>query len=410
MAKFCEKRHSADIELSPLYSESRNTNKPPATWRNKALLYAIVGSLTLAIIVVGSEVFLRLEGIKPWRTHDVAIKVSPGGKLFAKHPTLGYSHIAGKFTVTLADGYSLKVTHLPNTLRITHPLDTYGGANYKKEIWIFGCSYTYGFSLNDEETYPWLLQERFPEYEIVNFGVSGYGTIHSLIQFREALKAGPPPKIAVLAYASFHDLRNTFLRIQRKRVAPWNHLGSLMQPYARLDRDGKLEYHMADTVYSEFPLMKRLALAHFVEMEYDDYEDWRYRSHDVSKMLVKEIAQLAKEHGVEFIVAGISHLDERGGKWNLVTTGNRTTLEMLHFARENGIPSVDISVNERLGVYNNLPHNGHPNALANKEYADKLDAFLRAQILNKRGLEAVVTDHAEKAWLNRPPVYARAPE
>jgi hypothetical protein len=63
------------------------------------------------------------------------------------------------------------------------------------------------------------------------------------------------------------------------------------------------------------------------------------------------------------------------------TTGDRTTLEMLHFARENGIPSVDISVNEGLGVYNNLPHNGHPSALANKEYADKLEAFLRAEIL-----------------------------
>ena len=50
---------------------------------------------------------------------------------------------------------------------------------------------------------------------------------------------------------------------------------------------------------------------------------------------------------------------------DLVTTGYRTTLEMLHFARENGIPSVDISVNEGLRVYNNLPHNGHPNALAN---------------------------------------------
>jgi hypothetical protein len=83
---------------------------------------------------------------------------------------------------------------------------------------------------------------------------------------------------------------------------------------------------------------------------------------------------------------------------------------MLHFTRENGIPSVDISVDERLRVSNNLPHNdnGHPNALTNKEYADKLDVVLRAQILNQRGPEAVLTDQAEKAWLNRRPVYKRA--
>ena len=30
-----------------------------------------------------------------------------------------------------------------------------------------------------------------------------------------------------------------------------------------------------------------------------------------------------------------------------------------------------------------LPHNGHPNALPNREYADKLDSFLRAEILKK---------------------------
>ena len=350
-------------------------------WRKKALLYAFVGSLTLAIVIVESEAFLRSAGIKPWRTDDVAIKVSPGGKLFIKHPTLGYSHIAGEFTVTLGDGYSFNVTQLPDTLRITHPLDTYGGANHKKKIWIFGCSYTHGFSLNDEETYPWLLQKRFPEYEVVNFGVSGYGTIHSLIQFREAFNVGPPPEIAVLAYASFHDLRNTFLRTQRKRVAPWNKLGLLMQPYARLDGDGKLHFHMADVVYSEFSLMRRFALAHFVEMEYDEYEEWRNRSHDVSKMLVKEMAQLAKEHGVRFIVAGISHLSERGGPWGRVTAGDDTTTEMLHFLQKHGISSVDISVDERLEKYNNLPHNGHPNARANKEYADKLESFLRAEIL-----------------------------
>ena len=63
-------------------------------------------------------------------------------------------------------------------------------------------------------------------------------------------------------------------------------------------------------------------------MKYDEYEEWLYRSHDVSKMLVNE-------------------------------------------------------VDERLNKYNNLPHNGHPNALPNREYADKLDSFLRAEILKK---------------------------
>jgi len=38
-----------------------------------------------------------------------------------------------------------------------------------------------------KKTFPWLLQERFPQYEVVNFGLNGYSTVQSLIQLREAL-------------------------------------------------------------------------------------------------------------------------------------------------------------------------------------------------------------------------------
>lgn len=232
--------------------------------RRKKFFFVCVSSVVLVIVLaVVSEVVLRLAGIGPWTKKDANIRVEPGGTFFFPHPTLGYTHIPGSFHVTLPDGYDFHVTHLPNTLRVTHPLDTYPSAGDKDEIWIFGCSFTHGWGLNDEDTYAWRLQEALPDYEVVNFGANGYGTLNSLIQFREAL-ATKKPKIAVLAYASFHDARNTFLRKRRKSVAPWNNLGPLALPYASLDRDGKLHYAMADVVYRPFPLMQRSALAHFI--------------------------------------------------------------------------------------------------------------------------------------------------
>jgi hypothetical protein len=255
---------------------------------------------------------------------------------------------------------------LPTTLRITHSADGYETPRAKEEIWLFGCSFTHGWSLNDEQTYPWLLQERFPEYEVVNFGVSGYGTIHSLLQFRDALKL-KHPKVAVLAYAAFHDERNTFLRNRRKAIVPWNQLGPLIHPYARLDGDGKLRYAMPEVAYHEFPLMRYMALAHFIELEYNLYEDRLSQSHLVSEALVEEMGRLAKKHAVEFIVAGIA--------------GSREMHKMLDFAQEHGIPSVDISVNLRIKEHTNAPHDGHPSAIAHKGYADKLEAFLKAEIL-----------------------------
>src|SRR3989442_4574849 len=37
-------------------------------------------------------------------------------------------------------------------------------------------------------SYPWLLQEKFPNYDVVNFGVMGYGTVQSLIQDRKSTR------------------------------------------------------------------------------------------------------------------------------------------------------------------------------------------------------------------------------
>lgn len=331
----------------------------------KASLYVIYLLILAVLFVTGAEIVLRTKGIEPWRKHEVFVQVDPGGTFFRKHPILGYSHYPGRFAVTLSSGYSFNVTHLPNTLRITRPIDSYKESERKEEIWIFGCSFTHGWTLNDDETYPWLLQERFPEHDVINFGVSGYGTIHSLSQFRDALKTRTP-KVVVLAYAGFHDQRNTFSRIRRKEIAPWNKLGPLVQPYARLNKEGDLEYLFADVEYPEFPMMKHLALAHYIEIKYNRFESERHQSHAVSEALVEEMAKLAKKSEVKFIVANISK--ERA---------------MLDFAEEKRIQNIDISVDLDLTENTNRPHDYHPSAIANKKYADKLENFLRAQLLNR---------------------------
>ncbi|WP_417910838.1 SGNH/GDSL hydrolase family protein [Candidatus Electronema sp. PJ] len=336
--------------------------------KNKAVLYVVYLLFLIGLLLAGGEFIARKKKVQPWRPGDIRVQVEPGGHFFTKHPKLGYAPLPGRFTVTLSrTGYSFHVTHLANGLRITHPLASYNPARHKPEIWIFGCSFTHGWSLNDEQTYPWQLQERLPKYEIVNFGFNGYGTIHSLIQFRDALTA-KTPEIAVLAYANIHDERNTFLRNRRKAVAPWNRLGPLVQPYARLNSDRTLQYFLADVEYTEFPFMRRSALVHFLEIKWNQFEERVQQSRKVSEALVLEMAQLAREHNVKFILATI-------GK----------DPQMLAFAQQNGIPNVDISVNFRENIrYMNLPHDGHPSALANKAYADHLENFLRKGFIKQK--------------------------
>lgn len=343
--------------------DSRRT-KIHFTRRQKAVIYTVFLSLLTGVFLLGAEFVVRWKGVRPWvPREEKTISVEPGGRLVTPHPILGYTYIPGRFTVTLADGYSFVMTHLENSLRVTQPLDDYAETHEKPEIWIFGCSFTHGWSLNDQETYPWLLQQRLPNYQIVNFGVGGYGTIHSLLQYRDALGL-KRPKLAVLAYAGFHDERNTLARTWRKVAAPNNKLESLKLPYALLADDGGLQYHLGtDIVYNEFPMMKQLALSHYLEGHWNAAEEKLLHSHGVSEALITEMARLSQEQQVKFLVAAIS-----------------PDRQMLKFVDQHGIPNVDISVDRKINEYKNLPHDPHPSAAANKLYAAKLEPAIRAAL------------------------------
>lgn len=348
-----------------------NNLATPETNHQKKILFTVSYILFLAVfIIVISEIILRWKGLQPWQPVTISMKVDPGGKLFDKNPTLGYANIPGKFTVTLSDGYSFKVINLPNTLRITHPLSTYGEARQKGEIWIFGCSLTYGWSLNDQETFPWLLQERFPEYEVVNFGVNGYSTVQSLIQFREALAEGRVPKVVLLNFAIWHDDRNIFSRNWRKIITPLRNFGQLFYPYARFDQHGKLHYYLGEVNFHPFPLMRYSALINYLEQNYDKIEERYYQRIDVAKSLLLEFANTAKKDDIPVVIDGITY--------------SQVTRKILSWVRQAGIKAVDISVDLNIKENTNYPHDGHPGPLANRKYADKLEAFLKEEVLNSK--------------------------
>lgn len=69
----------------------------------------------------------------------------------------------------------------------------------------FGDSYTYGYGVGQEETYPAqlgrLLEARFPgRYEVLNAGVNGYGTFQELYALKRALRYQPDVVIVSSTY------------------------------------------------------------------------------------------------------------------------------------------------------------------------------------------------------------------
>jgi hypothetical protein len=330
--------------------------------RKKILFYPVYFIVVLIFSVAVCEILARVTGHSPWIVNPIQIKIEPGGRFYATHPTLGYAHLPGQFRVTLNDSYVFKVTNTDRSQRITHPLNTYPSPQGKREIWIFGDSITYGWSVNDEETFPWLLQSEMPNYEVVNLGAMGYGTLHSLIQLREELQHRNPPRLVILNYASWHDVRNTFIRGRRKMLAIASSLGPVNQPYARIARDGKLEIAQDDLQYREFPLMRYSAFSNMLEETYDKYEERYVDSHQITKAIIAEFAKLSRDRGVEVVLAAL--------------TSDPTTSDMLDYAQKQGMRTVSMYVDLTVKENNNLPFDSHPSAVAHRQYAQLLKAYL----------------------------------
>ncbi len=317
--------------------------------------------LVLFFSLTCSELALRARGSEPLGlVQQQYHSIEPGGKFLELNSSVGYSLLPGAFTITFIDGYTFQATHSSQRLRITHPLSS-TVAN-KDEIWVFGDSFTYGWELNDDETYPWLLQKALPEFELVNFGVPGNGTVQSYLQFQDALKQRKKLKLVILAYASFHDERNTLTRQWRKYfpVPVNNGPDTVYLPIARLDDQGNAVYDIAKLEYKEFPFVRSLALANLIDNVYNLQVDARLQpSHQVSKAVIRDFSNAAKQNGVKFILAGI-YPDVQ-------------TMDMLKYGKEQRMETIDISV--PVGPITYFP-DAHPRANANILFAQKLQSIL----------------------------------
>jgi hypothetical protein len=111
--------------------------------------------------------------------------------------------------------------------------------------------------------------------------------------------------------------------------------------------------------------MRVSALVNFLEVSYNQFEEEFYRSHEVSRAIIVEFKRLAEANGVNLVVAGIN-------------PGSATMLAELN---QVGMATVDISVDLKVPANNNLPHDLHPSAIANRQYAQKLESFLQGTVL-----------------------------
>jgi len=346
-------------ESKPLLIRGSGRSIPVPRWVARLLLAVGTFGLCMALL----EGVLRCTKEPPWKPDTVPFRVEPGGKLYEDDPLLGYRLKPGRFTVFMADGFPVETTHGPDGERTT--AETSGPAG-RPEIWVFGCSYTYGWSVQDRETFPWLLQEAIPGKRIRNFGVPGYGDLSGLLRMRTELQEGKKPAMVVLAYASFHDERNAGLRRwQKTLIRPRDgNIGPQAQPRARLDPAGNLKIAERPEALREIPGMRTWSIPHSIEKRWNRIEANAVPVVEISRKVIERMSQEAGAAGAGFLLAGIEN--------------DKKTRAMLDWWRAQGGQAVDLSVDLDGKDLRNHPHDVHPGPKAHRIYAEKLGTALKS--------------------------------
>jgi len=299
------------------------------------LLWCSIAGFTLA---AAREAYGRLF---LGRLLNQTFRITPEGPISRPHPIYGEIPRPGHYLVEIevpdaSGSYRFVMDVDQDGYRTTSP-DPQVHAG-QPEVWIFGCSFTWGFPLDNADSYPWRVQSALPEVRVRNYGMQGVGNVHALRQLRELLEDAPraPPRVAVFGYCSFHRERN---------------VGGSARDVAPGEAAGATAAHLLDwrQVLGERALEQPLPAG--LPRPAD-------QATAVTIGVMRELAALCSRHGirpllaVQYLVAPFDPVVEA--------------------ARAFGMEVVDMQVDFRLPAFNVMPFDNHPNAEAHALYADKL--------------------------------------
>jgi hypothetical protein len=139
----------------------------------------------------------------------------------------------------------LRVTINPDGSRWTGKPYTEGGPN----IFIFGDSFVFGYGVNDEQTFSYLLQAANPEKNVHLFALGGYALPQAYLRFEQIKNRISAADVVIIGYADFYDVRNVAAPSRLRQVDWWvRHIDRSFPlqkiPRAVIRPDGKLAFEL----------------------------------------------------------------------------------------------------------------------------------------------------------------------
>ncbi len=258
----------------------------------------IILSLTFIFLIL--ELFLRfIMGDVP--RNNLGLKQKNQPIPFVEDKEMGWKPKPGEylFAPWSEEGKTTKLTILNDGSRLNDHED------YKKKekIIFIGGSLTQGQAVNDNETFPWLLQKKIKSYKIKNYGVGGYGGTQSFLKLKSIFNEQTNIRLVLYGFIPHHEIRNI-------AAGSWMYLlnknsrgieGKLSLPYASLE-NGNIKIHKPKK-YFELPLGNKSALVAKIEkriLKIDSFKRSLQKT-EISKKIVLDMNKISKDNGAKFI-------------------------------------------------------------------------------------------------------------
>jgi hypothetical protein len=318
------------------------TRLPRPRWKKATFVLATI-VLVLFVCLLVSEIALRIF----WPDLGLGRMDKGDGMSFHElDPTLGWTPKAGHFEMLpmISTGETIHVTNWPGGRRATSIRQKPG----RPKLLLVGCSFTQGWAVSDEDTFPWKLQQRFPRLEVQNYGVAGYGTYQCLLLLEKLLAEQARPALVMYGFVDHHEKRNLGLGEWVYFLRQSANMETVALPYCTLDAAGHLQRHEPDH-FRVIPLRNWLATAACIELLSMKHrtrgrED---QARPVTKALLVAMRDLCRSHGVPFMVT-------------LFRASGKTKNEYLRFLKAQKIEAVDsIIPPDRVDL--RVIGDGHPN-------------------------------------------------
>ena len=306
-------------------------------------LILVTASVLIALFIF--EIILRLFGFEPFEIQ----KDKHTTVIFKDDEILGWSPKPGEYVIKKNEEFA-NYKILEDGSRFTGKEKLLN----KKKIIFVGGSFTFGDSINDEHTIPFKIQESYDQYDVYNFGVSGYGTYQSYLNLKKIYNQNTDIEYVIYLFISHHELRNTNLTKWLEFLTSLSNKPVFI-PYVKLDKNNNI-IEFSPIKYKNFNLSKYSVLITKIQKKLMQLKF--YSKNNNNELIVKKIIimmdELIKKNNGKFIFV------------TLLSEQNKIDI-FKNFSEKNNIKYLNcaITLDEKLIVKND----GHPNNLANEKYA-----------------------------------------